>query len=170
MAKAMLPKQIDPFQLADKGTILKGDLSLKEMVRLHDFICEKDGIAQISLEFGRDAQRFAFMKGNIKTEFEVVCQRCSNPMSMSFDIPVNNRLIRDDKEALRLPEGYEPLVVTSDTMSLVALIEEEILLSIPLVPKHSVKECLVKASDLTEWEEKKDDTNPFSNLKKLLRE
>ncbi len=170
MAKPLLPKQIDPFQLAVKDTTLEGDLPLSEMLRLKDFLCEKDGVVGIHLEFSRNAQGQAFMKGRIKTCFKVICQRCSAPMSLTLDISVNDRLVRSDKEAERLPERYEPLIVDSELMSLSSLVEEEILLSIPIVPKHSIEECGVKSSDLTEFEEQKDELNPFVNLKKLLRE
>ncbi len=170
MAKPLLPKQIDPIQLAVKETTLEGDLPLSEMLRLKDFLCEKDGIAAIHLEFSRNAQGHAFMKGRIKTCFKVACQRCSQPMVLTLDIPVNDRLVRSDKEAKRLSKRYEPLIVDSELMSLSSLVEEEILLSIPIVPKHSIEECKVKPSDLTEFEEQKDELNPFANLKKLLRE
>lgn len=170
MAKVMLPKQIDPFQLASNETTLKGDLLLSEMVRLDEFLCEKGGVAQIHLQFGRDSQKYAYIKGAIKTKFKLLCQRCGEPMTLDFDIQVNDSPVRNDAEAERLPNRYEPLLVTDETMSLNTLIEEEILLSMPIVPKHPLEECQVKASDLTEWEEEPDASNAFSKLKKLLRE
>jgi uncharacterized protein len=171
MAKVMLPKQIDPFQLADNNTTLKGDLSLSEMVRLTEFLCEKKGDVHIHLEFGRDALNFAFMRGSIKTQLKLVCQRCGLPMSLSLEIPVEDSPVHSDEEAQQLPENYEPLLLTGDTMSLIAMVEEEILLSIPIVPKHSIAECSIKPAQLIELEEKKEDKpNPFSDLKKLLRE
>ncbi len=170
MAKDMLPKQIDPFQLANNETTLEGDLPLLEMVRLSDLLSDESGLAQITLQFGRDELKYAFIKGSIKTKFKVVCQRCNQPMPMELDIPVDVSLVRNDKEARRLPGQCEPLLVTGDTMSLTAMVEEEILLSIPIVPRHSLKGCYVKPSDFTEWEEEEDVAHPFSKLKKLLRE
>lgn len=170
MAKPLLPKQIDPFQLAVKGATLEGDLPLSKMLRLKDFLCEKDGIAEIRLEFSRNAQDHAFMKGRIKTCFKVVCQRCGEPMVLTLNISVNDRLVRSDKEGKRLPKRYEPLIVDSELMLLSSLVEEEILLNIPIIPKHSIKECGVKSSDLIEFEEQRDELHPFANLKKLLRE
>lgn len=167
----MLPKQIDPLQLADNEITLKGDLSLSEMVRLQEFLCENSDIAKIHLEFGRDAQGIAYMRGNIKAEFSVLCQRCNTPMTLSFDIKVNASPVRSDSEAQNLPKHYDPLLLTQDPMVLSAIVEEEILLSIPIVPRHPLKECPVQLSALIESDDEENDLeNPFKTLKKLLRE
>lgn len=170
MARAMLPKQIDPFQLVDHETTLKGDLSLSEMVRLQEFLYEKSGVATIHLEFGRDKLGFAFIRGIIKTGFKVICQRCNTPMTLDLVIAVEDSPVRSDEEAEQLPKNYDPILLGSGELSLLTMVEEEILLSIPIVPRHPERECPVKTSQLAEWEDEKDDTNPFLTLKKLLRE
>jgi uncharacterized protein len=169
MAKAMLPKQIDPIQLAEHKTALKGELCLSDMVRLNEILLDKKGIARIDLNFGKDAADIAYVRGSIKTEFKLSCQRCSGPMSLALEIAVALSPVRTDEEAQQLPKEYDPLILTDDTLQLITLVEEEILLSVPIVPKHSVTECPSQSSHI-EWEEEKDTGNPFADLKKLLRE
>lgn len=171
MANVMLPKQIDPIQLADNQKTLKGELQLVDMARLMELVCDKhSGVAKIEFNFGRDQVGYAFMHGSIKTGFKVICQRCNKPMSLDLNIGIELSPVRTDQEAEQLPKNYDPLLITGDTISLLTMVEEEILLSIPIVPKHSIKECNVKTSELIEYEEEKDKSHPFENLKKLLRE
>jgi uncharacterized protein len=170
MANIMLPKQIDPIQLADNQNTLKGDLQLSDMERLKDIFVEEPGIASIELFFNRDAQGYAYLKGSIATGFKVICQRCNLPMILQLNISVEMSPVRTDEEAERLPERYDPLLLSSDTISLLGIVEEEILLSIPIVPKHPMKDCKVKSSKFIEWEEEREEVNPFKVLKKLLRE
>ncbi len=170
----MLPKQIDPIQLANNESTLKGELCLEKMERLREILSNQKGIALIDLKFGRDALGYVNIKGSIRTEFNIICQRCNLPMPLLLDISVEVSPVFSNEEAERLPKNYDPLLMTEDTISLNAMVEEEILLSIPIVPRHSIEECPVKSSHLIEWEEEKEkeknDSNPFTVLKKLLRE
>ncbi len=167
----MLPKQIDPIQLADNQKTLKGEIQLTEMSRLMELICDDHpGVASIHLKGGRDEQGFPYICGSIRTVFKVICQRCNSPLSLTLDIAVEVSPVRNDQEAKRIPAQYDPLLADDETISLVAMIEEEILLGIPIVPKHSLEECKVKSSEFVELEEEKDNQHPFKVLKKLLRE
>jgi uncharacterized protein len=166
----MLPKQINPIQLADHQKTLKGEINLSDMARLMELVCGKPGAARIDLCFGRDALGYLYMRGSIKAEFKVICQRCNSPMPLNLNIVIDVSPVRTDKEALALPKHYDPLLLTDDTLSLITIIEEEILLSIPMVPKHSPEECKVKLALPSAFEKDKDESNPFNALKKLLRE
>lgn len=173
MANLKLPIQIDPIQLADQSRTLKGDFALFEMERLKEMICNsEEGVASIELKFGRDQQRILYIKGVIQTTLSLLCQRCNKPMQKTLVIDVNLAIVNTNEEADKLPETYEPIILTEETISLVSMVEEEILLSIPIVPKHSAAECGVKSAELIEKvvDKKKDKSNPFTVLKKLLRE
>jgi uncharacterized protein len=170
MANVMLPKQIDPIQLADNQKNLKGKLALSEMDRLMELVCNRQGSAFIDLSFGRDELGYRYMRGSIKAGFEVICQRCNQPMHLDLTIDVEESPVKTDEEAERLPRNYDPLLLTGDTVALYPMVEEEILLSIPIVPKHTPEECAVKVSSLAAEENKEDKHSPFDILKKLLRE
>jgi uncharacterized protein len=141
------------------------------MERLKDLLVEPFSTVAINLEFGHDSQGYAFIRGNISTTVNLICQRCNTPVPLKLEVKVALSPVLNDAEAQQLPEYYDPLLLTSDTMSLNTMVEEELLLSIPYVPKHSIKECPVKPAQLIELdEEEKEKTNPFAKLKKLLRE
>ena len=73
---------------------------------------------------------------------------------------------------MRLPERYDPLVVSGQTLSVAALVEEEILLALPAIPRHEGEACTAaKASDLQQRQEndvsEASAANPFAVLAQL---
>jgi uncharacterized protein len=174
MADVRLPNQIDPIQLADKSVTLKGQLNLATMYRLSELICENDGVVTIDLRFGRDNQGLAYISGGIKTEFKVICQRCLQPMLLTMALTVQLSPVDTDAQGEQLPHCYDPLLITGEPISLATIVEDEILLNVPIVPLHSPDGCSVKPSDLLEWDESDQEedvkNNPFGVLKKTLVE
>jgi uncharacterized protein len=174
MADVILPNQIDPIQLADKGVTLKGRVNLAEMHRLSELICENNGVVTIDLRFGRDNQGLAYISGGIKTKFKVICQRCLQPMLLSMDLAVQLSPVDTDAKGEQLPHCYDPLLITGELISLATIVEDEVLLNFPIVPLHSPDVCSVKSSDLLEWGESDQGedvkNNPFRVLKKTLVE
>jgi uncharacterized protein len=49
--------------------------------------------------------------------------------------------VHTEKEANQLPERYDPLVVTDGALILGDMIEEELIISLPIVPMHDAKQC-----------------------------
>ena len=49
--------------------------------------------------------------------------------------------VHSDEEAQRLPENYDPLLLTDETLPLATLVEEELLLSMPIITRHKLAEC-----------------------------
>lgn len=171
MANVMLSKNINPIKVAENNQTLEGTLDLAEMTRLAEISLDKEGIAAINFESGQDAEGYYYISGEINTEFKLICQRCNKPMLLKLAIAVNLSPVFSDEQAQQLPKIYDPLLLSGDTVNLSTMVEEEILLSIPVFPKHSLEECPVNESHLREWEEEdKDNITPFAVLKKLLRE
>ena len=75
-------------------------------------------------------------------------------------------------EAERIPGECEPVLVEDDKLRVLDLVEEELLLAIPLVPMHAKEACSMHASASEEYEYKSDPAeqgtaNPFAILSNL---
>lgn len=72
-----------------------------------------------------------------------------------------------------LPESYEPLLLEESTVSLLEMIEDELILLLPLVAKHNTSECHVEqdfaASPALVHDEPTEDQNPFAALEQLKK-
>jgi len=112
----------------------------------------------------------------------LMCQRCLSPCSQHLDVDATYRIVATEEEADEFPldDDEVEVIVGSRQFDLVDLIEEELLLSLPLVPKHSVcpevHESLLAGGAADEagegeagqgGEEEAGKPNPFAVLEKL---
>ncbi len=168
-----LPLQIDPFRLAETGRGFSGQLSLRHMHRLLPSLLSDDGEVQLELDFDIDETGIKYLRGHVKAELELECQRCLEAMTLSLDKKMLVAFVRSNHEAEQLPEDYDPFVVEQTPIALIDVIEDELILSLPQVPMHKRQDCPASeildtdklADEATDEPEQKE--NPFGVLAKL---
>lgn len=165
-----MPHQIDPFRLCEARASLAGPIPLKQLQRLLPSLASDSGEIEVVLNFDIDELGVPFMQGELKTELQLICQRCLEP----YTFPVNQQSIlawvRTEQEAERLPLRYEAYLVETNPLVLNDVIEDELLLSLPQIPMHDETECTAsKWIHQPPQDEQPEDTkaNPFSVLAKL---
>ena len=73
-----------------------------------------------------------------KTEVPLTCQRCLKTMDQALAVDRNFRFVKDEATAeAQDDESEEDLLVISKDFDLLALIEDELLMALPLVPMHT---------------------------------
>jgi uncharacterized protein len=107
----------------------------------------------------------------VAAKVRLVCQRCLEKMDWPLEVKFSLALVHDDDEAAALPAEYEPLLWPDGSGSLAALVEDELLLALPAVPRHvDPQECgpveRVMRSEI-DPDERRD--NPFNVLSQLKR-
>lgn len=145
MTTRKLPQFVNPIDLCDKGTILEGELPLQAMNRLNDILANKEGNVLIKLDFHKNEQKVRVITGAIAGHLSLLCQRCMNPMGYPLDLSPHLCPVFESS-AQRVLAGYEPLIVTEEPIKLTDIVEEEILLTLPIVPKHEIDKCPVDLS------------------------
>jgi len=141
----LLPKTIDPIRVAKKGGHLHGELVLSQCVRLQAICDQANQTADVDLELNMDHQsRVPFIQGMVKAPLNLICQRCNAPMCYKLDISFLLSPVISEEEATRLPNMYEPIIVKDETVLLSEMIEDEILLTLPMVAKHEDVNCAVQ--------------------------
>ena len=73
----------------------------------------------------------------VSAQPEVVCQRCMQPMRWPVEVKSRIALVSDYDAADRVPEGLEVFLVEADSVSVRDLVDEEIMLALPHVPRHA---------------------------------
>jgi uncharacterized protein len=73
------------------------------------------------------------------TTVSLTCQRCLQRLEEPIDAQRHFLFVRDEDEAARLDEELdEDVLVLTRHLDVQALIEDELILSLPLVPRHAV--------------------------------
>lgn len=96
------------------------------------------------------------------------CQRCLQPVLLPLEVDREMLFVDDEATAAELDaEAEEDVLVASAQFDLLALVEDELLLALPIVPRHDIcpAPLPVPAADLPEEPQ----ANPFAALAALKR-
>lgn len=131
-----LPDRISPDQLLAAGGRAQGFVPLAGLKRLAGVLRgEQAGAADADLELMLDAERRYWLQGRIGAELVLHCERCLSLMPWPVETAVGIFLPRSEAEATGLPADAE-YTVMADPFRLYDLIEDELILALPLVAKH----------------------------------
>ena len=139
-----LPQLIDPLDYMRTHKTLVGNLKGAEMVRLSEVVSETPGEVAFNLSFERDEEGRCVIHCRVVTILKLICQRCNETMDLTVNTDSTLCVIADGAEAQQLPKAYEPLVTHGESVVVQEMIEEELLLAIPMVPRHENDHCAVK--------------------------
>ncbi len=136
-----LPKYIQPLRMAEHGVALRGQLDLSLFSRLIDSLADSEGLVSIDLYCGKDTERLRYISGNLEVTLHLQCQRCLKRMDYPLHVKVSLSPVWNEAAGNKLPDRYEPLLITEDKLLLLPLVEDELLLSLPIAPNHAGEEC-----------------------------
>ncbi len=133
-----MPQYIDPIRLANRSECLSGRMCLDDMQRLSSMMASTEGHVDVELELSVDHFKIRNIQGQIRANIKLVCQRCLQTMDYVVNSKVMLGVIKKREQADQLPAKYEPLLVETDEVSLLDIIEDEIILAMPNTPLHDL--------------------------------
>jgi uncharacterized protein len=100
----------------------------------------------------------------------LTCQRCLGRLDVPVDLKVRIGLIESEAELDRVPDDLEPVMAPGGRTSIGNLVEEELLLTLPIVPQHEdLQSCAQEAPAVSAAEADAPPTHrPFAGLGDLL--
>jgi uncharacterized protein len=164
-------KPLDVDRLAGGEAEIDFDVPLAELSRLKARIPGIGGSVRGAVRFGRQS-KFAVAELALAGKATLQCQRCMQPMELPIESTTHVALIFAEADAAEVPEELEPVLARSGSISTGELVEEELLLALPIVPLHEeLRECAVPAAaPLVSAETAEHVTQrPFAGLGELLR-
>jgi len=157
-----LPQTINPLRLARADTTLNGRINIGEMERLGPLLQQTQGQVDFELKFSQDPDGITYVTGQCFTTLVMKCQRCFGSMAIAIETRTRLIVVTSIEAAGEIPDDFEPLLFTGENIALCGLIEEEILLALPIAPLHGSNECQVRAEEHMVANDNRE--NPFSVL------
>jgi uncharacterized protein len=133
-------KLLDIGPLADGRAEIDFSIPLKEFPRVLPVLAAPDGTARGRVKFAREG-RTAVAEVTVAADVNLRCQRCLSPLLWPVASTGRAALVANAAEAERVPETLETVLAPDHRISLRDLVEEELLLALPLVPRHEIDEC-----------------------------
>lgn len=157
---------INSLEFAQQGRRLQGEIALADMSRLQEHLHTNSGHLDYSLAGKIGENGKPYLVCAIRCELALKCQRCLDALALKLEIASTLELVKDADEFLPV-EGEEDSVdaiPVNAAMDVLALLEEEVLLNLPLAPLHPLAEC--GAANYRQ-QLGLGEGNPFEVLKKL---
>lgn len=151
---------IDGPEFARAGATLAGILEIPALPRLAELGCS---VAQIHyvIRGGATARGRPALNVDATGTVAIACQRCLEPVTVP--VAVHSELeLASSQEAVDRAEDDIDRVVASRSMPVAALVEDEVILAMPMVPKHA--QCPARAEDVKPGGER---ASPFASLAAL---
>ncbi|TCT20827.1 YceD family protein [Thiobaca trueperi] len=142
---AALPDHLDPWRAVKTGLSFSGQVLLRHLPRLAAVVVDRDaGLdapVNYRLRFERDQNGRAVVLGQVWSQLRLPCQRCLGEVVIEIDVPLRLGLLHTEQAVESLADDLDPLVVGDEPLHPLDLIEDELLLAIPVVPRHDSGLC-----------------------------
>jgi len=156
---------IDSLDFAQSGKQIDAEVPFAELPRLLDVLDNPQGILRYTVQGGLDKLGNPVLDISMSGCCQLRCQRCLQ--GMDYAIQHDARLVLCDQAGLDEQDDEEEFdrILADAHLDVLALLEEEILLSLPIAPRHESGACQLTESGNRQKENK----HPFAVLEKLKR-
>ncbi len=167
-------KQHDFIRLADARTELEYSIPVGELPGVGVSVAAASEPLQTRLTFGRE-QGLPAVDVEVRGAVQLQCQRCMRSFELPLDLQSRVVLLLTEQQADRAPPSLETYLAADGRVSAAALVAEEVLLAVPLVPRHEDEaQCAVQADAAAvvpagEAAGSAGTRRPFADLQSLLQ-
>ncbi len=156
---------IDSVEFARTGKELRGESPVAEMPRLQDMLVTPEGLVSFVLRGLHDKDGNPTLELALDGWCQLRCQRCLQSLAYPIKMVVRLKLVAEEPAGEHLVEGEDEEVdsILADShLDVLALIEDEVLLGLPLAPKHEFGTCKAAVESASREEQ-----SPFAVLRAL---
>jgi uncharacterized protein len=153
---------IDSLDFAHRGEELRGEVPVAELPRLKDMLADPQGKVSYVLRGLCDKDGKPQLELSLEGLCILRCQRCLEGLNYPVKLVSRLRLVSDSDESDVDDDEMDSIPVDKH-LDVLSLLEEEMLLSLPIAPKHATGECQIAAEGLAKSE------NPFALLAGLKK-
>ncbi|HVS22729.1 MAG TPA: YceD family protein [Gammaproteobacteria bacterium] len=121
---------------------LGGELELARLPRLASLLRSTAGSVRASLQFRQRGLGRLTATLDLATTVELTCQRCLEPFAQPIAARVELLFVEPGEADAEIPQDCEPIELDDGRLLPARLIEDELIVAIPFVPKHArVEDC-----------------------------
>lgn len=155
---------INCLEFAEKSLVIHGRISVSTLPRLDGVLSAKKGEVAYRLLGRINARGEPELELQVQGELSLACQRCLGPLPYALDAVTRFVLVSDEAQ-LPAPEEEDDsaeYLVADPHLDVAMLVEDEVLLNLPLAPVHAEEHCGGAQDALREQKE-----SPFKVLQGL---
>ena len=125
------PKLVDPRELARAGRAWQSVVPIANFKRLAKLVGNDAASVEVDLRFELDDQGRCRVDGAVRLNATLRCQRCLRFVERRVDTDIDLLVLRSESDARALTPAYDTYVLAEPETSIEALVEDDMLLSLP---------------------------------------
>lgn len=140
-----MPEQvvINSIEFARNGESLNGCVAVANLSRLQDLLFSSSGMLEYALTGKRGDNDRLFLVCSVKGMLQLRCQRCLGLLAYPVDLDSELELIEGEQvlPAVVNEDELTDAIKVDPNMDVLALVEDEVLLDLPMAPTHAPGAC-----------------------------
>jgi uncharacterized protein len=172
-------------ELAAAGAVIEPQLDVRRFPRLAKLFSPSAETVDAGIDEGsedvwsgieagvgieRGTEGIARLRINVTGQLPLRCQRCLQTMVLPLQLSTRLTVVSDDREAEKLTEPFDSVILEDGELRLETVVEDEILAALPMAPAHEPGEdCVSAGAPIAESENETEQTyRPFASLATLV--
>jgi uncharacterized protein len=137
-----IPLRVKASQAVSRREAFAGSVPLAKLPRLAASLAQSAGTLQVELQATRDEEGQEWLHGEIRGRLPLTCQRGLHDFDWNCDVALSLALVESEAEENKLLKDTESYLVEGDELPLRDLVEEEVLLALPMMPRCEDPDCV----------------------------
>ncbi len=134
---------INNIEFARKALEIHDMIALSQFSRLRETLASDEGTLDCRLMGSVSADGKPRLQLYVQGTLQLSCQRCLEPFEFELDITSSFTIVANEQAIQPESDDHddEDYLVAETQMQVIELIEDEVLLALPLAPKHIENRC-----------------------------
>jgi len=148
-----------------RGGYFRGKIEVSNLARLSEFLLSDQAKIVVEFSISQSDYDTPILQGCLETGLTVECQRCLE--AMEIPLQIDFKLLVDADDDMIAESSLDTVYSEDGTIDLFEVVEDEIILGLPLVIMHEDVACNEFWQAQQQGAEQAIKENPFSVLAKL---
>ena len=155
------PERVAPRKLCHGNGTINSTIPLAKLLRLGEYLDDNHGQAEVFLSFSRDESGLCALAGEAAADVRMLCQRCLDTVDVHLTTTFRLYIAEDEEDAVRIGQkmaehhdNLDVVVCDDGKLELMTVVEDELIMSLPIVAAHDDLACSEKLNVLREKAEK----------------
>ena len=138
MTQKLMPIVVDVFAAARTGDSVSGDVRIDGMTRLRPLLASSEGTVAYRYSAFVDGRQRPAGSLSLRAVLGLTCSHCEQPVAFTLEASREYSFVHDERalEAIGLEDADSEPLVGSPRFDLDGLIEDELILELPIAPRH----------------------------------
>lgn len=137
-----IPLRVKASQAVSRHAAFTGSVPLAKLPRLAATLADPVGELHVELQATRDDEGQDWLHGEIRGRLPLTCQRGLHAFDWELDVALSLALVDSEADEQKLLKDSEAYRVEDDQLPLRDLVEDEVLLALPMTPRCNDPDCV----------------------------